>query len=80
MRFVNTKENLTGGECKQKVFKYLFQVQYYFVKTRKIGTKVGFSKVLRCNVTTQREGFKLIKEDARLKREVTTKGANSGGK
>ena len=55
-------------------------MKYYFVKTRKIGTKVGFSKVLRCNVTTQREGFKLIKEDARLKREVTTKGANSGGK
>ena len=80
MRFVSTKESLNGREINRRFSKYLFQVKYYFVKTRKIGTKVGFSKVLRCNVTIQREGFKLIKEDARLKREVTTKGANSGGK
>ena len=74
------KKALTGDDINRRFSKYLFQMKYYFVKTRKIGTKVGFSKVLRCNVTTQREGFKLIKEDARLKREVTTKGANSGGK
>ena len=50
------------------------------LKQEKLEPKLVFSKVIRCNITTQREGFKLIKEDARLKREVTTKGANSGGK